>query len=87
MKAYILYHPNSDNARTVEQYIKDFESRHSKKLEILSLETREGASMATLYDIVAYPALLVTQDNSQLLKEWQGLPLPLMDEVAGYLNS
>jgi len=34
-----------------------------------------------------YPATLVVMDNGQLVKDWQGKMLPIVDEVIGYLNS
>ena len=88
VKAFILYHPNSENARTIEQYTHDFESVHYAEIDKMSLETKEGAALATLYDITTYPALLVLRDDSrQLVKAWQGLPMPLMDELAGYMRA
>ncbi len=84
MKLLILYHPNSEFATPVESYVRDFERIHGKPIELVSLETPEGAHNAKLYDIVAYPALLAIRDDGQLMKEWQGVQLPLMDEVAAY---
>lgn len=86
MKAVILYRPQSEFARPAEEYIREFESRRGKTIELVSLDTVEGADMAHLYDIVQYPALLVIRDDGQILKAWQGARLPLMDEVAGYLD-
>lgn len=86
MKAFILYRPQSEFARPVEEYIREFESRRGKSIELVSLDTMEGSDMARLYDIVQYPALLVIRDDGQILKAWQGTRLPLMDEVAGYLD-
>jgi hypothetical protein len=84
MKAYVLYHPNSEHARVIEEYIHDYGHTRGKKIEPVSLETREGSAMARLYDIVEYPAVLVTKDDKQLIKHWTGVPLPLMQEVDGY---
>ena len=41
--------------------------------------------MATLYGIMRYPSVLVTRDDGQVIKDWQGEHLPLMSELAGYL--
>lgn len=87
MKALVLYHPNSEHGRIVEEYARDFERRNSHPLHLESLETREGAATATLYDVVQYPAILVTADDGQMVKQWNGEQLPLMDELAGYLAS
>jgi hypothetical protein len=85
MKVLILYRPHSEHARIVEEFIREFQARHeSEHLEILSLDTREGSSAASLYDIVQYPAILVVQDFGRLQKSWEGPQLPLMQEVASY---
>ena len=86
MKIKILYHPNSEHAREVEQYKRDFEhSQNTGEVELVSLETRDGADAARLYDVVSYPAVLViTESDKQLMKLWQGEKLPLMSEVASY---
>lgn len=86
MKAVILYHPNSAEARIIEEYVHNFAERGSSKpIELISLESRDGSATATLYDIVQYPTLMVLSDDGQLHKAWQGTSLPLMDELAGYL--
>lgn len=72
----------------IESFVRDFERMHSGgRIELLSLDTRDGAAAASLYDIISYPAILALQDNGQLLKEWQGEQLPLMNEVAYYATS
>jgi hypothetical protein len=85
MKAVILYHPNSEHARIVEEYVHNFSLGNSHKIDLMSLETREGAAEATLYDIVSYPALMIIDESGRLQKVWQGSTMPLMNEVAGYL--
>lgn len=84
MKVAILYHPESEHAREVEDYARDYGQKHTRLIELVSLETRAGADLAKLYDVVSYPAVLVMQDDNQLVKYWEGTPLPLMDEVASY---
>lgn len=85
MKISILYHPVSEHARSVEQYAREFKQRHGADIELVSLETRQGAYIAKLYDIVRYPAVLAVDDNAVLVKNWQDEHLPLMNEVASYL--
>lgn len=86
MKAIILYRPNSEHARKVEEFLSIFGRLHpGKETELISLDTREGSATAALYDIVQYPAVAAIQDNGSALKIWQGDQLPLMDEVAAYL--
>ena len=84
MRIVVLYHPKSEQGGLIEDFVRDFERFKAKKLEPVSLETIEGSDLARLYDITAYPAVLVMRDNGSLLRLWQGMPLPLMDELSYY---
>jgi hypothetical protein len=85
MKVLILYRPNSEHARLIEEFIHDYQARHQPDhLEVLNIDTREGSATASLYDIMQYPAILVMQNDGGVQKVWQGEQLPLMDEVAVY---
>jgi hypothetical protein len=85
MRTVILYHSQSEFAGKAEDFKRDFENRHpDKKIELLSLETVQGAEMAKLYDIVRYPAIVVMTNEGHLQKFWQDQPFPLMDEVFAY---
>lgn len=89
MRLLILYRPNSEHSAQIEGFAHDFQRQHDigKKLELLSLSTRDGAATASLYDVMAYPAILVLADDGSVLTSWEGDALPLMDEVAGYLSA
>lgn len=85
MKVLVLYRPQSEHSRLIEDFIREFQIRHSShRLEILNVDSRDGIATATLYDIVQYPAILVLQNDGQVQKLWMGQQLPLMDEVASY---
>lgn len=83
MKIVILYHPESDHSRTVEEYVHDF-TRINPEVEmtLISVDTREGADKAAVYDVTAYPSMLALKEDNELVKAWVGLPLPLMNDVA-----
>ena len=84
----ILYRPNSEHERNVEEFVHEFKRREpSRHIDLISLDAKEGATMAALYDIVQYPAILAMTDDGQLLQWWQGEQLPLMNEVAAYANT
>jgi hypothetical protein len=54
MKVLVLYRPNSELARQVEEFIHDLQTRHNvdeRHLEILDYDSREGAATASLYDV------------------------------------
>ncbi len=88
MKVLILYRPSSEEARSVETFIHDFQARHdSDRLEIVDVNTRDGYATATLYDIMRYPAILILRDDGSVIKSWEGDTLPLMDEIAYYTFS
>lgn len=87
MKALVIYRPDSEQARKVEEFIRSFRERTGKDIEAISIDTRDGSSTASLYDIMQHPAILVTQDDGALVKDWVGDNLPLIDDVAGYLAS
>jgi hypothetical protein len=88
MRVVILYHPNQEFAGLAEDFKRDFEARHKdREIELVSLETIEGAEMAKLYDVVRYPAILAVADDGQLQKLWQDRPLPLIDEVSAYAQA
>ena len=84
MKVIILYHPQSEHSRIVEEYAHNFERQRGEIIQMVSLDTKEGAATATLYDIMAYPAVLALSDDGQIRKSWEGAQLPLMNEVAAY---
>ena len=87
MKIIILYRPNSEFARPVEEFAHDIERQQNVTPELISIDTREGANMAVTYDITDYPAILATRESGEMLQMWIGPTLPLMNEVAAYANS
>lgn len=86
MKILILYRPESEHSTEIETFVRDFQRRYEagNKIEMKSLSTRDGAATASIYDITSYPAIMALADDGRPLNIWQGRPLPLMDEVAGY---
>lgn len=85
MKVLVLYRPNSEHGRVVEEFIHDFQRRYQgERLEVLNIDTRDGSAMATLYDVVSYPAVLVVANDGIIQRCWMGDSLPLMEEVFSY---
>lgn len=88
MKVLILYRPESEHGRLIEEFIHEYQRRHDAgRIEVLNIDTREGSATATLYDIMQYPAILVLQTDGSVQKTWEGDSLPLMDEVAAYARN
>ena len=86
MKAYIVYKVESDHARAVTDFLRDFERRTGRKPELVDPETQSGSAFCRTYDIVEYPTIVATDDNGVLQNQWRGLPLPLIDEVSYYAH-
>jgi hypothetical protein len=85
MQVVVLYRPNSDHQRKVEEFTHDFSRLHPDAgINLVSLDTVEGAQKARVYGIIQYPAVLAMTNDGQLLKNWEGEQLPLMNEVAYY---
>jgi len=88
MKIVVVYRPNSEHGRTIEEFVRDFQHRHEDtKLDVQDVDSREGTALVSLYDIVQYPAIMALRDDGSTLKIWEGGDLPLMDEVASYAFS
>ena len=87
MRVAVLYRSNSEQERPVMEFEREFEHRTGRSLNLLDLNTRDGAAMATLYDIMQYPAVLAMSNDGSLLQLWQGDNLPLMNEVMYYSQS
>ena len=89
MKVLVLYRPDSEHGRLVEDFIRDLQHRmNDAHLEVLNVDSRDGSATATLYDVVQYPAVLVLQNDGFVSKFWQGMEVPpLLDEIAGYVRA
>lgn len=70
----------------VEEYVRDFTTADpSRSISLVSLDTPEGDNLARLYDVVAYPTIVAVAGDGNLLQSWQGLPFPLMNDLAAYV--
>ncbi len=86
MRVIIIYRPNSDHARQVEEYIADFERFHpGENLETHNIDTPEGSRIAEVYGVMTYPAILALSNDGQVQQQWEGADkLPLMNDLAYY---
>jgi hypothetical protein len=84
VKVVVLYHQNSEHAGLVQDFAHDYEWFKGKKLELISLETVQGADMANLYGVTEYPTFLAIADSGTMQRMWQGMPMLLMDELSYY---
>ena len=83
MRLVIVWNEQTDYAREVRDWLKDFaHDTGGKKIESLDPETREGEDFCKLYDIVEYPTIIAVEDEGQMLEMWRGTPLPQIEQVA-----
>lgn len=84
MKTYMVYKDESDHARTVTDYMRDFERQTGKQLIIVDPESRDGAGFCTTYDVVEYPSIVAVDDNGVLQNMWRGTNFPTISELSYY---
>lgn len=86
MRVVIIYRPDSENAREVEQYIADFNRFHpGENIETYNIDSIEGSNLAQVYGIMDHPVVIALNNDGQLQQIWQGVSkLPLMNDLAYY---
>lgn len=85
MRVVFLYRPNTEQEGKVLDYVREYKMRHPDiEPELVSVETIEGAEMAKLYGIYAYPAIMAISHDGSLMQLWQDEHLPLMRDLDAY---
>lgn len=85
MKVVIVYKEESDHARTVLDFLRDFKRQTGRDLETLNPESLQGEQFCRAYDIVEYPTVIAISDSAVMQNTWTGLPLPTISEVSYYV--
>lgn len=84
MRTVVIFRENSEHAREVLEYLRDFQRQTGHSLETLDPDSPEGTDFCRTYDIVEYPSILALNDDGQLQNLWRGQPLPTISEVSYY---
>ncbi len=86
MRIIVLYRPDSEHARVVEEYIRDFQRFHpGQKLETFNIDSIEGSHASQLYGVMEFPAIVAASNDGTLQQVWMGADkLPLMNDLAYY---
>ncbi len=85
MRVVVIYKSESDHAREVMDYLRDFTRQTGHTLETMEPDSPEGISFCTTYDIVEYPTVIALSDNGSMQNMWRGRPLPTISEVSFYV--
>lgn len=75
----ILYRPNSEHARQVEEFKTEL-VRQQAVIRLINIDSKEGTAVSRLYDIAKYPAVIVHHEDGQLVEHWSG-KLPAINDV------
>lgn len=86
MRVIVITKDETDYARTVTDYLRDFKALTGHDLEVMDPETPDGVSFCRTYDILEFPTLVALSDDGLLQNQWRGLPLPTMSEVSYYVR-
>lgn len=85
MRVVILWREKTDYARTVRDWLRDIEHQTGRVPESVDPDTREGVSLAKVYDVVEYPTILALDNDGRLLQMWRGAMMPRIDDVLYYM--
>jgi hypothetical protein len=85
MRTIVVYKEETDYAREVIDYLRDFKRQTGHDLETMNPDTADGADFCRSYDIVEYPSIVALSDDGVLQNLWRGTPLPTISEVSYYV--
>lgn len=85
MRIVVVYREFSDHAREVEEWVREFEHRTGTSVEVLSPDTPDGELFCASRDILEFPVIAAVDTEGKTYGIWRGTPLPVIDEVIGYL--
>lgn len=86
MRTILFYRPNSEQERQALDYMRDLAAQTGKKIPTMDPDSPTGAEICKLYDVMQFPAILVTDDDGAMQNLWTGENLPTFSEVSYYLD-
>lgn len=86
MKTVLIYRPHSAHERQALDYMRDFTAQTGKQLQTMDPDTPAGTELCSTYDIMQFPAILVTDDDGAMQNLWTGDNLPTFSEVSYYIQ-
>jgi len=86
MRVVVIYKDQTDYARQVTDYLRDFKRQTGHDLEELNPESPEGIDFCRTYDILQFPTMIALSNDGALQNTWAGLPLPTISEVSYYVQ-
>ena len=84
MRVVVISRDATDYARSVEEWLREFQRRTGRELEVINPDSAAGISFCTAYDIVEYPSVIALTDDGVMQQLWAGTQLPTISEVSYY---
>lgn len=84
MRVLVVYRYESDHAREVLDYMRDYTRQTGHEIEEINPDTPEGSHFCRTYDIVEYPTMMALDSSGRIQQMWRGRPLPTISEVSYY---
>jgi hypothetical protein len=85
MRVVVITRDATEYARSVSEWLREFERRTGRPLEVLNPDSAAGISFCTTYDIVEYPSVIALSDEGVMQQLWAGTLLPTISEVSYYV--
>ncbi len=85
MRVVVIYKYESDHAREVLDYLRDFSRQTGHVIEEIDPDTPDGSQLCRVYDVVEYPTILALDSEGRQQNMWRGRPLPTISEVSYYV--
>ncbi len=85
MRVVAVYKSETDYARSVEDFLRDFEAQTGHQLEAIDPDSPTGIDFCNAYGIMEYPTLIAIADDGTMQNMWSGLPLPTVMEISFYV--
>lgn len=86
MRVLAIYKDRTDYSRSVDDFLRDFQSQTGHDLEVMDPESLPGVAFCETYDILAFPTIVALSDDGHMQHRWTGMPLPTISEVSFYVH-
>lgn len=81
-----MFRSDSEGERLALNFMDDYKRQTGKTIQAVNADNPDGISLAELYDVADYPAIITMTDDGTPLQIWQGSSLPTIDTVSYYAN-
>jgi len=81
----ILYRPNSEHETKVMEFQREL-TRNQVIVRLVNVDSRDGTTLAQLYDVTDYPAVVAHQDDGRVIDTWVG-KFPLISEIGYFAHA